>query len=44
MASVGVCTLPMESTCLFPEYLRVYSLVAFIPSIQSPIALARPAS
>ena len=43
-AKVGVCTRPIESTCLFWPYLIVYKRVAFIPSSQSPIARESPAS
>ena len=44
MASVGVCTLPIDSTLPLPEvYFSVYSRVAFIPNIQSPMARDNPA-
>ena len=39
MASVGVCTLPTDKTCLYPPYFTVYRRVAFNPKSQSPIAL-----
>ena len=43
-ANVGVCTLPIESTCLFCPYFKVYRRVAFMPSTQSPMARLSPAS